>query len=67
MTNSIAVAMSSRMALQVSWRLLYDNEPALTEIALLTVVPPDEIERSSVLTPLDELDSILTAALVVNF
>jgi len=67
MTNSIAVAMSSRMALQVSWRLLYDNEPALTEIPLLTVVPPDEIERSSVLTPLDELDSILTAALVVNF
>jgi hypothetical protein len=67
MVNSLAVAMSSKMALQVSLQWLYDNEPALTEIALLTPVPPDAIEVGSTLTPLDELDTILTASLVVNF
>lgn len=67
MTNAVAVAMSSKMALQVSLQFLFDNEPALTELVLMTLVPPDAIEIGSVLAPLEDLDTLLTASLVVNF
>lgn len=67
MTNSLAVAMTDRMALQMSFQLLYDNQPALAEIALFTPQPPDVIAVGSTFVPLDELDTILTASLVVGF
>ena len=65
MVNSLAVAMSDRMALQVSHQILFDNEPALAELVLLT--PGEPGITGSVLAPLDETDMILTASLVVDF
>ena len=65
MTNSLAVAMSEKMALQVSLQWLYDNEPALGVMPLLT--PGQAGIAGTVLAPLDDLDTILTASLVVNF
>jgi putative salt-induced outer membrane protein YdiY len=57
-TNSVAVAMSEKLALKTSLQVLYDKDPALTSIPL-----GDE----TVLTPLKEVDSIFTVAIVVNF
>jgi putative salt-induced outer membrane protein YdiY len=57
-TNSIAVAMSERLALKTSLQVLYDKDPALTEVPL---------GDTTVLTPLKEVDSIFTVAIVVNF
>lgn len=57
-TNSISVAMSERLALKTSVHVLYDKDPALTEIPL---------GDDTVLTPLKEVDSIFTVAIVVNF
>jgi len=61
MANGLAVAMSARLALKVGLQLLYDNQPAF-------VLVPDTLDP---LTPvpfeLDELDTILTVSLVVDF
>ena len=57
MTNAIAVAMNKRLALKVSLQWLYDNEPAALAIS----------DDGEVLAEADELDSIFTASLVVNF
>jgi putative salt-induced outer membrane protein YdiY len=56
--NSIAVAMSSTLALKASLQLLYDNEPSLVAVPL---------GDGEVLTSLDKVDSLFTVALVVNF
>jgi putative salt-induced outer membrane protein YdiY len=64
-TNWLAVSMSERMALKVSLQLLYDNEPSLTAVPLLG--PDREPTDTFVSVPLDDLDSILTVALVVSF
>ena len=65
MTNSIAVSMSDRLALKVSLQLLYDNLPSLTAVPLLTAEgTPTGL---TVLTPLEELDTQFTTALVVTF
>jgi len=60
LTNWIAVAMSDRMALKASLQLLFDNQPALERLTLLSTQTP-------VTQTLKKLDSIFTAALVVNF
>jgi putative salt-induced outer membrane protein YdiY len=57
-TNSLAVAMSDRLALKTSLQILYDRDPALTAIPL---------GDTEVLAPLDEVDTVFTVALVVNF
>ncbi len=57
-TNSVAVAMSERLALKTSLQILYDKDPALTAVPL---------GNGEVLTPLDKVDSIFTVAVVVNF
>lgn len=57
-TNSLAVAMSERLALKTSLQLLYDKAPALTALPL---------GDTEVLVPLDEVDTVFTVALVVNF
>lgn len=67
MTNSLAVAMSDKMALQVSFQLLFDNEPALTSVPLFDPSLPGSGFVGEVLAPLDDLDTILTASLVVDF
>ena len=65
LTNWLGVSMSERLALRVSLQLLYDNLPALGSLPLI-----DEAGAptgTEVVAELDELDSILTVALVVNF
>jgi putative salt-induced outer membrane protein YdiY len=56
--NSVAVAMSSKLALKTSLQILYDHEPALVGVAL---------GDDQVFSPLDKVDSVFTVALVVNF
>jgi putative salt-induced outer membrane protein YdiY len=65
MVHSVQVSMTERLALKVSLQLLYDNLPALTAVPLIdtTGTPTGTL----VLTELDELDTQLTAALVVSF
>lgn len=68
MTNWVAVSMTKRMALKVSLRLLYDNDPSLEVLRLHDDADPDTPPSGvTVDNPLDELDSILTASLVINF
>ena len=56
MTNALAVNMSKHLALKVSLQWLYDHEPAALSIS-----------SGEVLVEADNLDSIFTASLVVNF
>lgn len=64
MLNGLAVAMNDHLALKVGLRLLYDNEPSLELV-------PNEDGAGAPLAPveyeLDELDTILTISLVVDF
>jgi putative salt-induced outer membrane protein YdiY len=59
-TNAVAVAMSTHLALKATLQLLYDHEPAL-EIISLNGGP------ATVTIPRDDLDTIFTTSLVVNF
>ncbi len=67
MINSISVSMSSRLALKVSLQWLYENEPASTDGELFNPGNPPTPTGTTVPIQLDELDSIFTASLVVNF
>jgi putative salt-induced outer membrane protein YdiY len=62
--NSLSVSLSERLSFKTSLQLLYDRQPALLGIGLLDVdgVPTG----TNVLTPSDEVDSILTLALVIR-
>lgn len=66
MINSLAVSMSARLALKVSVQLLYDHEPALQAVDLFDPLDP-VTPIGSVLVPLDDLDTIVTASVVVSF
>ena len=57
-TNSISVAMSSRLALKTSLQVLYDKEPALVAVPL---------GDTEVLTSLKEVDTVFTVAIVASF
>jgi len=63
MTNAVAVAMSARLALKVSLQFLYDNRPALEEIALFDTTGT---QTGTVLNELDRVDTILKTSLVVK-
>ncbi len=63
--NWIEVSMSERLALKVSLQALYDNQPSLTEVSLFDDQGTEIGE--TVLVPLDELDLLWTATLVVWF
>jgi len=63
--NSFGVSISRRLALKVGLRLLYENEPALR--AVPREFPLGTPTGDVVLTPLEDLDSIFTTSLVVNF
>ena len=69
MLNSVSVNMSSHLALKVSLRWHYENEPAFTEGELFDAgnPPTPTVPPTTVPIQLDELDSIFTASLVVNF
>ncbi len=63
--NSLSVSLSDRLALKVSLQALYDNLPAL---ALLPVVDATGTPTGATVPfELDDLDTVFTTALVVNF
>lgn len=63
--NWVAVAMSERLALRVSLEFLFDNEPALVEVP---IVSADGLPTgATAAAELDDLDHILSVALVVSF
>jgi putative salt-induced outer membrane protein YdiY len=66
MTNSIAVSINEHLALKVSLQWLYDNEPALTEVPLYAPDDPVGDPVGVVAVPVDELDTIFRASMVVN-
>ena len=63
-TNWLAVSMNKRLALKVSLQWLYDNKPALRTLAL---VDATGAVIGTVLDEFDDLDTIFTASLVLNF
>ncbi len=62
--NSLAVAMSEKLALKVGYRMLYDNEPAIGLVPVVSANPAAPLTH-----PLekDDLDTIFTTSLVVKF
>ena len=73
MINEVQVAMNGRLALKVSLRVLYDNEPAFEEVDLLSRPAPDSdcpaecTKVDTVDAQKDSTDTVFTASLVVNF
>lgn len=63
--NSLAVAMSDRLALKINFQVMWDNRPALVGIPL--VLLDGSVPGDIVLVPLGKTDSLLTLALMVNF
>jgi hypothetical protein len=61
-TNSISVSLSEALAFKTSLQLLFDNQPALISVPLFTAGVP----AGTVLTPGDEVDTVLTVALVIK-
>ncbi|MFP3947869.1 MAG: DUF481 domain-containing protein, partial [Longimicrobiales bacterium] len=57
-TNSVSADISDALSLKTTYQVLFDNEPALVAVPL---------DGSQVLTPLDEVDSVFTVAIVVTF
>ncbi len=70
-TNWVAVAISKRLALKAELQLLYDNQPVLESLDLVTRsgLPglPAFIGIGSFTRPVDKLESIFTASLVINW
>lgn len=64
-TNAIAVAMTERLALKATLQVLYDQEPGFIRVPV--DLPPGVTNPRFFVAQLDELDSILAMALVVNF
>ncbi len=65
MINSVAVAMNSRVALKVSLQWLYRNRPSFDEVALFDTVGGTQL--GTVFVEKEELDTLFTASVVVNF
>jgi putative salt-induced outer membrane protein YdiY len=63
-TNSISVAISEGLALKTSYQILYDRQPALLKVPL--VDGGGTPTGGTVLTPGDEVDTVLTLALVIK-
>ena len=65
LVNAVAVSMTERLALKISWQLLYDHQPALVGLPLigLSGLPTG----ATVFAPLDTVDNLLTFALVATF
>ena len=60
-TNSLTVALSQALAFKTSLQLVFDNQPALIPVPL-SGAPAG----TTVLVPSDEVDSVLTVALVIT-
>jgi putative salt-induced outer membrane protein YdiY len=63
-TNSVSVSVSERLAFKTSFQLLYDHLPALLKVDLLDIGGAPT--GTTVLTPSDDIDSVLTVALVIT-
>ncbi|MGH7468331.1 MAG: DUF481 domain-containing protein [Longimicrobiales bacterium] len=63
-TNSLSLAISSRIALNPSLQLLWRNQPALTEVDLFNSIGTPTGEKVQV--PLEKMDSFFTLAVVVT-
>lgn len=63
-TQSLKVSISERVAVKLTVQLLYDNVPSLQRVPL--VANDRQTTLGSVQRPLDELDSVLTVALVID-
>lgn len=61
MVNALAVAMTDRLALKVSHQLLYDHQPGFRVIPIGSTNIPGFVTRE-----LDDVDTVVTVALVVN-
>ena len=63
-TNSVSVALSEALAFKTSLQLLFDNQPASVRVPLVdgTGTPTG----TTVLAPSDEVDTVLTVALVIK-
>jgi putative salt-induced outer membrane protein YdiY len=59
-TNSLTVSLTGSLAFKTSLQLLFDNQPALIS------VPLSGAPGTNVLTPGDEVDTVLTVALVIT-
>jgi hypothetical protein len=64
-TNTLALTLSKRLALQVGLLLLYDNQPSLVDD--LPLFDFDGAEIATVVAPAAKLDTTFTVSLVVNF
>ena len=63
--NAIAISLSSRLALKVSWQLLYDAQPSLGAVPL---VDTEGVSTGdTVFAELDRVDNFLTFAVVATF
>jgi putative salt-induced outer membrane protein YdiY len=64
LVNALRVSMNNRLALRISYQLAFDNLPALERLPIQgAAFPPG----ATVTVPLDEVDSIFTAALVISW
>ncbi len=63
-TNSISIALSDKLALKTSLRLLFDNVPSLLKVPL--VDGSGAPTGTTVLTPGDKLDRVVTLTLVIK-
>lgn len=68
MINALSVQMTTHLALKVSLQWLYDHEPASRSFDLYDINPDNGgTVQGTVTEELDELDSIFTTSLVINF
>ena len=69
MINAVAVAINDKMALKVSLQWLYNNLPPSDLIPLFDIAGPSPpaVQIDTVSVEKDELDTIFSAALVINF
>lgn len=65
-SNGLAVAMTERLQLKATLQLLYDHQPGFVLVPVVAG-PAGLSFPPTVLAQLDELDSIFSVALVVNF
>ena len=65
LTNGVAVSINSRLALKVSWQLLFDNLPSEVGVPLIAVSGGST--GDTVFVELDGVDNLLTFALVASF
>lgn len=65
MVNALSVQLSESISLKVSHELQFDNQPTLIEVPVLT--PGGAVLPETVLVEADDVDTILSVALVVAF